>query len=311
MQDTHEHGHGNGHGHGHGHGHPEHTDPAFWEAMADRLETEAELRTPLYGQAVDWLHSVLGEDRASAPSARIVDVGSGPGVVASLFAERFPRAEVVAADQASGLLERADARAARLGLEHRLSTLAVDLPDDFGKLGTADLIWSSNAVHHFGDQQQALDTLAAHLAPGGVLAVAERGLPERFLPRDIGIGRPGLHARLDAALEESFGRMREGLPGSVRTVEDWPAMLARAGLVPSGSRTFLLDRPAPLGPVERGYIRDQLARVREQAGDVLDADDAAALDVLLDDASEEGIHRRPDAFLLSATTVHTARADAG
>lgn len=302
--------HGHSHGHGHGHGDADHTDPAFWEAMAERLETEAELRASLYGQAVDWLAGVLGEERAAASGTRVVDVGSGPGVVATMFAERFSGAEVVAADQACGLLERAQARADRLGLGRRVSTLAVDLPDDFAKLGTADLIWTSHAVHHIGDQQEALNALAARIAPGGVLAVAERGLPERYLPRDFGIGRPGLQARIDAAWEDAFSGMREEIPGSVRTVEDWPAMLARAGLAPSGTRTFLLDVPAPLGPVARGYVRSQLEHIRERAGDLLDPEDTAALDVLLDDGSEEGIRLRPDAFLLSATTVHTARAAA-
>lgn len=59
--------------------------------------------------------------------------------------------------------------------------------------------------HHCADidQQGALNALAVLLKPGGLLAVAEGGLPMRFLPRDIAIGTPGLQARLDAVQEHA------------------------------------------------------------------------------------------------------------
>ncbi|MRT44546.1 SAM-dependent methyltransferase, partial [Xylella fastidiosa subsp. multiplex] len=81
---------------------------------------------------------------------------------------------------------------------------------------------------------------AARLAPGGTLAIMEGGLPARFLPRDIGIGRPGLQARLDVLEEEWFADMRASLPGAVAEAEDWPALMTTAGLRPTGTRTFLL-----------------------------------------------------------------------
>lgn len=102
--------------------------------------------------------------------------------------------------------------------------------------------------------------------------------------------------------------MRAELQGSVDEVEDWPAMLARAGLVPTGTRTFLTDLPAPLGLPAREYLRTRLARQRDQFGEHLDDQDRAALDALLAADAPTGILWRPDAFYLTATTVHTARA---
>ncbi|WP_349307909.1 MULTISPECIES: hypothetical protein [unclassified Streptomyces] len=160
-------------------------------------------------------------------------------------------------------------------------------------------------MHHLGDQQGALNALAGVLRPGGLLAVAEGGLPMRFLPRDIGIGRPGLQARLDAAQEHWFEIMRAEVPGSTTVVEDWPAMLSRAGLTRVGSITSLLDLPAPLGETARAFLHAQLTRLRATMSDSLDVEDRTTLDVLLDPAAPEGILRRPDAFLLSATTVFT------
>lgn len=296
----HQHGHGHGHNHGHDHGASHDVD---WEAIATELIRGAELQVPAYGEAASWLRSLIGD----APVGRVLDVGSGPGVVSCVLAEAFPQAEVVAVDQAEGLLERVRVRAAELGLAERVSIHRADLPDEFGSLPSADVVWTSNVVHHLGDQQAALRDLAGRLRPGGILAVAERGLPLRYLPRDFGIGRPGLQSRLEAVHEELFAEMRAELPGATEVVEDWPAMLACAGLVPAGTRTFLTDVPAPLEPEAREYLHSYLARLRERLADRLSAEDLDTVDRLLDDDAPTGIMWRPDAFFLMATTVHAAR----
>ncbi|MFD5918754.1 class I SAM-dependent methyltransferase [Kitasatospora sp. NPDC058201] len=299
---------GNGRVHGpadtptptHGHGHHQGPGTDFdWDALAAHLEREAELQAPAVTEAAHWLRGLLD----GVAVDRVLDVGSGPGVIAGLLADAFPSAQVVAVDQSAALLDRARARS-----DGRITTQQADLPDDFTALDAADLIWSANAIHHLGDQQAALTALAGALRPGGLLAVVERGLPARFLPRDLGLGRPGLQARLDAANEDTFSGMRAELPGSVAVVEDWPAMLAAAGLVPSGTRTFLADRPAPLDGPAREYLHVSLAQRRDQLAEQLDADDRAVLDALLDPEAPTGILTRPDAFYLTAVTVHTARA---
>ncbi|MFE4256255.1 class I SAM-dependent methyltransferase [Streptomyces sp. NPDC056910] len=302
------HGHENGHGHGHGHDHGSDSTEIDWEAMADTLENNGELHLPVLRQTAARLAELLGPDKEVR---RILDIGSGPGVMTCALAEAFPAAEVVAVDGAPALLDRALARAERLGLGDRVAIRHAELPGDLeggdghagGGLGEAGLIWSSKAVHHIGDQQGVLDALSGALRPGGMLAVAEGGLPMRCLPRDIGIGTPGFQARLDALQEYWFERMRSELPGSTSTVEDWPAMLAEAGLTDIGSFTYLLDLPAPLGETARTFLRNQLTRLRDVMSESLDADDRKTLDVLLDDTAPEGILRRPDAFVLSATTV--------
>ncbi|OEU85362.1 SAM-dependent methyltransferase [Streptomyces abyssalis] len=283
-------------------------DDIDWDAMADHLEREAELRVPFVEEALAWLRGLLLEGGCGPDTAgRLLDVGSGPGVFTALLATAFPQAEVVAVDGEPNLLQRARDRAAREGAASNMTTFEARLPDDIGALGNADLIWTSNVIHHIGDQQAALDALGALVRPGGLLAVVERGLSPRCLPRDIGIGRPGLFARLEAANEERYTAMREALPGHTSVVEDWPAMLARAGLVPAGTRTFLTDLPAPLGPEARAHLRDRLERNRETLGEWLDPDDARVLDTLLDADAPTGILNRPDAFYLTATTVHAGR----
>ncbi|MDT0613169.1 class I SAM-dependent methyltransferase [Streptomyces lancefieldiae] len=291
------HQHDAGHRHGHDHDHSD----LDWAEVAPLLEAQAELYAPLYRRAMDWLARDVPEP------GLVVDVGSGPGVVSGLFAEAFPGARVVAVDGSGPLLERARDRAARLGVADRVGTLAGDLPGVLAELDyPADLMWASQSLHHLGDQRAALAALAGHLAPGGTLAVLEGGLPARFLPRDLGIGRPGLQARMHAVEEDSFAEMRASLPGSVAETEDWPAMLTAAGLKHTGTRSFLLDLPAPVSDEARAYVTTTLSRLRDRIGDGLDAVDRATLDRLLDPGDEAGVHRRQDVFVLVAHTVYTA-----
>ncbi|MFG3280630.1 class I SAM-dependent methyltransferase [Streptomyces sp. NPDC048111] len=294
---THTHGHAKAHAQSHQHGELD------WAAMTAHLENSGELHLPVLRGTAARLGELLGSGHEVR---RILDVGSGPGVMTCVLAEAFPGAETVAVDGAPALLDHTLARAERLGVGGQVNVRHAELPDGLdGGLGAADLIWSSKAVHHIGDQQGVLDALAASLNPGGLLAVAEGGLPPRFLPRDIGVGRPGLQARLDAVQEDWFEIMRGELPGSTSVVEDWPAMLRLAGLTRVTSFTLLLDLPAPLGESARTFLHTQLTRLREMMSDSLDADDVKTLDLLLDPTSPQGILRRSDVFLLSATTVHT------
>lgn len=274
---------------------------------------EAELLLPALEQAVGWVRDLLCAGRGSPVDVRrALAVGNGSDAVTRLLARAFPhavthgRADVDAHGQADG--QAGGQASGQPGTTARLG----GRDGSFEGLGTAELIWASGVVDRRDDQQAAVDALAASLRPGGVLAVVERGLPLRFLPRDIGIGRPGLQARLDAAAEEERSAARRaGPPGSAATVEDRPAMLARAGLVPSGTRTFLTDLRAPLGLAARRHLHAHLLRLLDRVGGLLRADDRATLERLVDEDEPAGILWRPDAFYLTATTVHTGRACSG
>ncbi|MET7479604.1 class I SAM-dependent methyltransferase [Streptomyces sp. NPDC005648] len=301
AHDDHGHDGTHDHRHPHSHGHHGHDTDIDWAEMGPLLESQAELFTPLYERALNWLGKEVTEP------GLIVDAGSGPGVVTCLFAEIFPGARVMAVDGSGPLLERARQRAERLGYSDRFDTLTGELPGALEELDyPADLLWAGRSLHHLGDQRAALAAFAGRLAPGGTLAIMEGGLPSRFLPRDLGFGRPGLEARLDALEAEWFARMRADLPGSVGEVEDWPALLSGAGLTHARTRSFLLDLPAPASDRARAYVAGTLARVREMHGTELDAEDRATLDRLLDADDKGSVHHRPDVFVLAAHSVHTA-----
>jgi hypothetical protein len=139
------------------------------------------------------------------------------------------------------------------------------------------------------------------IRPGGVLAIGEGGLPIRFLPLGADTG---LTARLDAVGEQLIAG-REHPAGIAISAQTWPEMLLAAGLSTVQSRSFLLDVPAPLPEAARRHLHSRLTMTQEMLGDHLTPDDRAALAALLDPDAAGGVLHRPDAFLLTASTVHT------
>lgn len=240
----------------------------------------------------------------------VVDIGSGPGVGSCELAHRFPAATVTAVDSSPAMLARAAARAAEAGLADRIVTRVAELPDGLEGLAPADVIWASMSLHHVGDEVAALRVLRGLLAPGGVLAVAEFGDPTRMLPADLGIGRPGLADRIEAAMAGWFAAMRVGLPGSAPSA-GLGAMLEAAGFEIVDDRLARLDFAPPLGDDARRAVLGTLERTRHQLADALDAEDRTTLDVLVDADDPRSVMRRDDVFLEASQQIVVARVVAG
>lgn len=271
-----------------------------WAEHLTRLERGEQLYAPIFDQAITWLRELRGSARVN----RVLDVGSGAGVVSVLLARAFPEAEVVAVDGAPALLEAVAARAERVGITQQVHILHASLPEDADSLPEADLIWASDALHHVGDQRAAIDLLRRRLTPAGVLAVSEGGLPARYLPMEIGLGRPGLQARLDVASADGFAAMRAALPGAVAAIDDWPGMLRASGLQQVASRSFLLDIPSPLSSEARAFVTGEFAVASNWLREQLDPTDLDTIARLVDHDDPHGLMRRPDVFMLAAKTVH-------
>jgi SAM-dependent methyltransferase len=249
----------------------------------------------------------LAAELVSPGDRRAADIGCGGGGMAVALAARV--SEVVAFDSDQVVLEAARAYAARCGAD--LAFALGDIESGPEALiealsGPVDLMWAGHVVHHAADQQAALGTLAAALAPGGRLAVAEGGIGARVLPWDVGVGRPGLQARLEAAgSERMIAENRER--GAVPMPYGWSTALERAGLTEVRTRNEFIDRPAPL---TGGALSEALEGLEARVGwfgDFLDEDDRAAWRVMLDPASEHWLGRRSDLHHLEVRSVHLGR----
>jgi ubiquinone/menaquinone biosynthesis C-methylase UbiE len=98
------------------------------------------------------------------PPRRILDLGTGTGVVAIALAERYPEAQVTGIDLSRGMIEEAGRKlqpelAARVAFEVG-DAAALDCPD-----GGFDLVVLSNMIPFF-------DELARIVASGGILVLS-------------------------------------------------------------------------------------------------------------------------------------------
>jgi ubiquinone/menaquinone biosynthesis C-methylase UbiE len=286
-----------------GHGH-DHHDDVDWAAMAAYLSAWDDVAEPVNRAIVEWLGVGDGDI--------VVDVGSGAGGMTALFAEAVgPTGTVIAVDGEPVLLEVARGRAERP--DRHVATVPADLEQQ--RLGdvlphpAVDLVHASAVVHHFDDELRAIRDLASVVRPGGHVVLVEGGLGTRFLPADCGIGEPGLEQRLAAAQEAWFWSEVRPAAATVRTGRGWGSLLGEAGLVDVAARTFLLDVPPPLDEPTRRLVRDALAGQAVRFGDRIDESDRETLHRLLDDDDPRGVMRRPDVYVLRASTVHVGTVD--
>lgn len=273
--------------------HHDHSDDA---TLANLLDLDGEVLRSYWSAAL-----LRVRDAARGPCRRILDLGAGTGTGTIALAQRFADAEVVAVDSSEAMLERIRGKALDLGLASRVRTVRADLDVDWPDLAPLDLTWASLSLHHHADPDAVLGQVYAATRPGGVLAVAEFGARLRFLPDDVGVGRPGLETRCLDALEVERAH---ALP---EIGSDWSARLVAAGFALVEERTFDIDlAPSPAGRAGR-YAQHWLRRLRAGLASQLAPDDVAALDLLIDGDEPESVLRRTDLQVRGSRIVTLAR----
>lgn len=260
------------------------------------LDLDGEVLHAYLSEAVAWVHQVA----AGRPVHRILDAGAGTGNGTLALAGQFPGAEVIAVDQSDDLLARLRAKAGERGLDGRVQTVEADLNQAWPAVGPVDLTWTSLALHHLADPDRALREIFAAIRPGGLLAVAEITVAHRFLPDDIGLGRPGLEARVQAAVADHHAELMPYLGA------DWGPLLARAGFTGVNERAFGIELSAPLPAAAGRFAQAYLRRTRTHLDGTLTADDLAVLDALTADDGPASVLRRQDLAIRGTRTLWTA-----
>lgn len=270
--------------------HRDHTDAdADAVAMAELLELDAEVLRAHLSDLTGWLGEL-----ADREPGHIVDLGSGTGTGAIALARRFARAEVTAVDLSPQMLHRLSEKAHALGFADRVHGVQADLNEGWPALGACDLVWAAASLHHMADPDRVLADACDALRPGGLLAVTEMDFFPRFLPDDIGPGRPGLEARVHAALDN-------------RPAADWAGHLARAGFAPEAERAFVIDLPAPLPPAAARYAQVCLRKLRSHLDEQLPPEDLAVLDTVIEGEGPDSILRRDDLTVRTTRTTWVGR----
>jgi ubiquinone/menaquinone biosynthesis C-methylase UbiE len=161
--------------------------PALWRVFRGPLRRMFDGLAPTWGTRIGE-HHLWAIDLALEglpPPGRILDLGTGTGVVAIALAERYPEAEVVGIDISPGMIEEAR-RQLRPELAGRVDfqvgdASALDCPD-----AGFELVVLSNMIPFF-------DELARVTAPGGTLVLSfSRGagtpiyVPPEVLREELG-----------------------------------------------------------------------------------------------------------------------------
>ena len=140
--------------------------PPLWRVLRRPLRTMFDGLAPTWETRIGP-HHLLALDRALADvplPPRVLDLGTGTGVVALALAERYPEAEVVGIDLSRGMIEEARRKltpelAGRVTFEVGDAS-ALASPD-----GAFELVVLSNMIPFF-------DELARVVAPGGTLVLS-------------------------------------------------------------------------------------------------------------------------------------------
>lgn len=234
------------------------------------------------------------------PGDQILDAGCGKGDHTLLFAQRLraPGA-VTALDLNPDIVAYTRNRIQAAGLQSRARYLAENLMQTSLGDASMDLVWSSHVLHGLADIPGALRSLYRVTRPGGRIVLRENRINASMLPYDIGIGKPGLEARLALLFVNAFteDRIQRG-----RYPHGWEHALREAGCKKVAVKSFLHEVSAPFSEDDRLYLTHTLRRRIGTKG--LSEEDNATLRQLVDPRSRHFFLNRDDVNYIAYSTIY-------
>lgn len=159
----------------------------------------------LFGR--DRLVRLAAEHLAAGP-LRIAEIGCGTGHNLAALARTFPKAGLTGLDLCEPMLRRARRTLARAAPHASLVCAAYD-PDSLPPAATDLLVFSYALTMFNPGWDAALDAGARHLAPGGLVAVADfHQTPAPWFRAWMGVNHVRLDGHLLPALQARFETVR-------------------------------------------------------------------------------------------------------
>lgn len=147
---------------------------------------------------------VVAAPFAADDPIKILELGSGDGLLAAALLQRFPRASLTALDGSESMRREAAARLGAFGARVRVAPFDLPTLDWWDRMFGVDLIVSSLALHHLNDakKQYFYKAAAERMSPGGALLIADLIEPQHAAARAAAADRWDALARQQA---ESIG----------------------------------------------------------------------------------------------------------
>jgi tRNA (cmo5U34)-methyltransferase len=142
---------------------------------------------------------------AAGDRIKILELGSGDGLLADALLARFPHATLTALDGSESMRRETTARLAPFGERARVAAFDVAALDWWDRMFGAHLVVSSLCLHHLNDakKQYFYKAAADRLSPGGALLMADLVDPQHSAARRLAADQWDARARQQA---EALGR---------------------------------------------------------------------------------------------------------
>jgi predicted methyltransferase len=140
---------------------------------------------------------------ALRPGQRVADIGAGTGIYVPLFARAVgPRGRVYAVDIAPRFLAWIEQQAAADGLTQVTTVLGADRTTNLPE-GSVDVVFHSDAYHHFEYPDALTRDIARALAPGGTMYVLDfqriEGVSSPWTLQHVRAGKETVISEIEAA----------------------------------------------------------------------------------------------------------------
>ena len=223
------------------------------ELMDDDAEVDAYAGAAAqsYLEAIDRSFVRHVEGLVAAPrieTARVLDVGCGPGQILVMMKQRWPGMQITGIDAGPAMIEKARKDASAAGLEIAYEVLRVG-PEGDARLpyedASFDLVTCNSVIHHLTDPVGALDEIARVAKPEGAVLVRDLQRPKLLLPYALHVRVFGRH------YEGEMRRLYEASVAAAYTPGEFGELLARSKLAGGRARVFRhgmthagIERPA-------------------------------------------------------------------
>jgi ubiquinone/menaquinone biosynthesis C-methylase UbiE len=260
---------------------------------------------PAYDPALKAYHAAFEPELEAAirryelgPSARVLDCPCGDGFYTKLFARHVRGGTLVASDLSPAYLDHAKKAVGAvipfLTLQF-VEASAYQLPFEDASF---DLVWCAQSMISLNDPLRAIRELARVLKPGGQLAVLETDAYHHvLLPWPVSLELAIQKAIREVCLKRYGSGAKFAQSRKLRTE------FLDAGLVPTGKRTVVADRVAPLGSPEREFLLRHFAHLRKLVAPELKAAELEELIRFTDANDPESFLNRTDAELTCLATI--------